>query len=87
MKVKKPNIVSQNPNEVLKKVGAKLVRLRKEKGYTNSDAFTYDHGINRSQYGKYETGGQDMRFSTLIRIINALGLTVEDFFGTGLDRK
>jgi len=30
MKVKKPNFPSQNPKEVLKKMGAKLVKLRKE---------------------------------------------------------
>jgi transcriptional regulator with XRE-family HTH domain len=87
MKVKKPNVVSQNPKDVLRKVGAKLVRLRKERGYTNSDDFAYDNGINRSQYGKYETGIPDIRLSTLIRITNAMGLTVEEFFGSGLDQK
>lgn len=68
-----------------KKVGAKLKRIRKELGYGNSDDFAYDHGINRSQYGKYEAGSQDLRLSTLVRILNAMGLTLEEFFGDGLD--
>ncbi len=87
MKLKKHNSPSQNPKEILKKIGAKLVRLRKERGYTNSDGFSYDQAINRSQYGKYEAGSKDMRLSTLIKVINAMGLTIEDFFGEGLDQK
>jgi len=87
MKVKKANFPSQNPKEVLKKMGAKLVKLRKERGYTNSDDFAYDQGINRSQYGKYEAGSQDIRISTLVKIVNSLGLTIEDFFDEGRDHK
>lgn len=81
---KKAGSVSQDPDEVLKKIGAKMKRLRKEMGYENSDDFSYDNGINRSQYGKYEAGSQDMRVSSLIRAINSLGVTVEEFFGEGL---
>ena len=80
MKVKKANSVNQNPREVLKKVGSKMARVRKENGFTNGDDFAYDKGINRSQYGKYEAGSQDMRLSTLIKTINKLGLTIEEFF-------
>jgi transcriptional regulator with XRE-family HTH domain len=82
---KKTNAVHQDPRNLLKKVGTKLKQRRKELGYENGDDFAYDSGINRSQYGKYEAGSQDMRFSTLIRTVNSLGLTIEEFFSKGLD--
>lgn len=84
-KEKKAKVIKEDPDEILKKVGVKMARIRKELGYKNGDYFAYDKGINRSQYGKYEAGSQDMRFSTLIRTINLLGLTVEEFFSQGLE--
>jgi DNA-binding XRE family transcriptional regulator len=86
MKAKKSNSVEQDPEELVKKVGKKMAQLRKELGYKNSDDFAYDKGVNRSQYGKYEAGSQDMRLTTLLKMINKLGLTIEDFFGRGLDK-
>jgi transcriptional regulator with XRE-family HTH domain len=80
MKAKKANSVNQNPKVVLKSIGSKMVKIRKELGYSNGDDFAYDKGINRSQYGKYEAGSQDMRLSTLVGVVNKLGLTLEEFF-------
>lgn len=77
--------VNQNPKVTLKKIGAKLKRLRKAAGYKNSDDFAYDHNINRSQYGKYEAGAQDMQISSLVKTVNLFGLTLEKFFEEGFD--
>lgn len=77
--------VDQDSEEILKKMGAKMKRLRKDLGYENSDDFAYDNGINRSQYGKYEAGSQDMRVSSLLKAINSLGMTIEEFFSEGLE--
>jgi len=82
---KKANTVHQDSSDLLKKVGSKLKKRRKELGYENGDDFAYDSGINRSQYGKYEAGSQNLRLSTLIRTLNSLGLTIEEFFSTGFD--
>jgi transcriptional regulator with XRE-family HTH domain len=87
MKEPKATTVNQNHDQLLKKIGRKLARKRKELGYKNSDAFAYDKELNRSQYGKYEAGSQNLRFSSLVKIINALGLTMEEFFTEGLDAK
>ncbi len=81
---KKGVLPNENPIEVRKKIAKKLKAKRKELGYGNGDDFAYDSGINRSQYGKYEAGSQDMRLSRLIRTINALGYTLEEFFSEGL---
>lgn len=72
--------IEENSKELQKKIGLKLKKIRKDLGYGNSDAFAYDKGLNRAQYGKYESGSQDMRISSLKKVINAMGLTFEQFF-------
>jgi transcriptional regulator with XRE-family HTH domain len=68
-------------SELLKSIGDRMEYLRKLEGYTNSDIFSYDKGINRSQYGKYEKGNTDIQISTLIRIIHSYkNMTIEKFF-------
>jgi transcriptional regulator with XRE-family HTH domain len=84
MKGKKANLVNQSTKDVLKNIGKRMAKVRKELGYSNGDDFAYDRGINRSQYGKYEAGSQDMRLSTLVKVANKLGLTVEEFFSQGI---
>lgn len=87
MKEPEATRVKQNHDQVLKKIGKKLARIRKELGYRNSDAFAYDKDLNRSQYGKYEAGSENLQFSSLLKIINAMDLTIEEFFREGLDSK
>lgn len=85
MKKKGTNsVVNQDSGELQRKIGLKLKRVRKELGYSNSDLFAYEKGLNRAQYGKYEAGSQDMRLSSLAKIINAMGLTFEEFFENSL---
>lgn len=84
---KKTDAVNQDSAELLKLIGKKLMKRRKELGYKNGDDFAYDSGINRSQYGKYEAGSQDMRLSTLAKTVNSLGLTIEEFFSEGSNSK
>lgn len=68
----------------IKNLGARIKQLRIAKGYTNAEFFAYDHKIYRSQYGKYERG-EDLRFSSLIRIIQIHNLTLHEFFSEGFD--
>lgn len=68
----------------LEKLGKRIKELRVKKGFTNSEFFAYEYKINRSQYGKYERG-EDMRVSSLFKIIEAHGITVEEFF-EGFDK-
>ena len=65
--------------EVYKKIGAKIKALRVEKGYTSYEDFAYENDISRSQFGKYERG-TDMRISSLVKILYALDIDIEDFF-------
>lgn len=68
----------------LKKLGERLKDLRLKAGYTNYEVFAYEKGISRAQYHRYESG-QDIRLSTLFRLIEAHGLTVAEFFQEGFD--
>lgn len=63
----------------LVKIGQKLKELRQKKGYTNYENFAYEHDIPRAQYGRYEKG-QDMRISSLLKVLKALDISPADFF-------
>lgn len=66
----------------MKKLGNRIKQLRISKGYSNYEAFAYEHDIPRSQYGRYERG-HDLRFSSLLKIIKALDISIEEFFSEG----
>ena len=68
----------------MKKIGIRIRELRIAKGYTSYEIFAYEHDISRAQLGRYENG-QDLRMSSLLRVIEALDTTLKDFFGEGFD--
>jgi transcriptional regulator with XRE-family HTH domain len=68
----------------LKKMGERIKQLRVKMGYTSYEYFAYDHNISRAQFGRYEKG-QDLRLSSLIKVINAFGITLPEFFSEGFD--
>lgn len=70
---------TKREEELIQILGDKIRSLRKQKGYSNADIFAYENDIDRSQYGKYERG-MDMTFSSIVRITDALGVTLQDFF-------
>lgn len=67
---------------VLKKLGARIKEIRIKKGYSSYEYFAYEHNISRAQFGRYERG-EDLRFSTLAKIIAAFEMTFEEFFSEG----
>lgn len=72
--------------ETLKKLGKRLKELRIAKGYSSYEYFAYDHNISRAQYGRYEKG-EDLRFSSLIKVISAFGMTMKEFFAEGFEEE
>lgn len=78
-KSKKNDFRPLDSEEVLQKMGKRIRELRIKKGYSNLDIFAYDHGFARAQYGRYENG-EDLRLTTLIRLVNAFEITLEEFF-------
>ena len=63
----------------LKEIGERLRYFRKKAGYTNSEYFAYEHNISRPQYGKYEAGA-NIQLNTLMKILKALNVSLEEFF-------
>ena len=72
--------------EVLKKLGKRIRELRIAKGYSSYEYFAYENDISRSQYGRYEKG-EDLRFSTLAKVVNAFGMTMKEFFEEGFEEE
>jgi transcriptional regulator with XRE-family HTH domain len=68
--------------EGLKKLAARIKQLRVKNGYSSYENFSYEVDISRAQFGRYEKGG-DIRFSSLLKIINGLDMTIEEFFSEG----
>jgi transcriptional regulator with XRE-family HTH domain len=68
----------------LKLLGNRLKEIRLAKGYTNYENFAFEHGIPRAQYGRYEQG-QDLRFSSLLKVLKAMDMSLSEFFSTGFE--
>ncbi len=73
-----------NSEDTLRKLGERIKQLRIEKGYSSYDYFAYEHNISRAQFGRYKKG-QDLRFSSLIKIVNSFGISLHEFFSEGFD--
>lgn len=63
-----------------KKVGERMKELRLKQGYNSYEQFAFANDIGRAQYGKYERGTEDLRISSLYKIIKCHDLSFEEFF-------
>ena len=70
----------------LSNFGDRLKQLRKEKGFSSAEKFAFHHDINRVQYGRYETGESDIRLTTLCKLLKAMDISLEEFFGEGFEK-
>lgn len=68
----------------LQNLGKRLRELRIEKGHKNYENFAFENGLPRAQYGRYEQG-KDLRFSSLVKVLNALDISLKEFFSEGFD--
>ena len=57
----------------------RIKQLRQAKGYTSQETFAYDNDYTLSYYSRLERG-EDLRFSSLVRVSKALGVTLEELF-------
>ncbi|HVA98117.1 MAG TPA: helix-turn-helix transcriptional regulator [Bacteroidia bacterium] len=71
--------ISKEEKLYLKKLGKRFRKYRTKAGHTSSEYFAYENDISRTQYGKYEAGG-NIQFSTLVKILKGLNVTFEEFF-------
>jgi len=76
-------VEQKKPNPDLIKLGNRIKELRIKKGYSSYEIFAYDHGFNRAQFGRYEAGTDDIRYTTIQKIAKAFGMTLNEFFTEG----
>ena len=79
---KKDAVKKVTTNSDILKVARRIRQLRIAQGFTSYEYFAYEHEISRSQMGRYEKG-EDLRISSLLRVIRAFGITPEQFFSKG----
>ena len=72
------------PSDDLKKLGERIRSLRIERGYTSHEIFAYEHNLPRAQYGRYERG-EDLKYSSLLKIVKAFKMTLQEFFSEGFN--
>ena len=75
----KSEYTQEQLQQLLENFASRLRKLRIEKGYSNYEVFAYDNNFSRTQYGRYEKG-QDLRFTSLLRLLRALDISFEEFF-------
>jgi hypothetical protein len=75
---------AENYSGQLKQLGNRIKGLRVDAGYTNYENFAFEHDIPRAQFGRYERG-EDLRYTSLLKICEALDISVKDFFSEGFD--
>ena len=83
-KEKKTQRRKNPPSEEILKLGKRIKQLRIKKGYTSYEYFAYENNFSRTQFGRYEQG-EDLRFSSLVKVVKAFGMTLEEFFSEGFD--
>ena len=77
-KIKTPK---EKPKEVLL-LAERIKQLRKERGYSSQETFAYDNDYTLSYYSRLERG-QDIRFTSLVKVCKALNVDLITFFSKG----
>ncbi|MDO9187602.1 MAG: helix-turn-helix transcriptional regulator [Bacteroidia bacterium] len=83
MKKKLTVTKKQKPTEVLL-LGKRIKQLRQNKGYSSQETFAYDNDYTLSYYSRIERG-EDIRFTSLVKVSKALGVDLEMLFSEGFE--
>ncbi|HEY4324005.1 MAG TPA: XRE family transcriptional regulator [Mucilaginibacter sp.] len=70
--------------DALKKLGNRIKTLRMKAGYHHYEKFAGQHDIGRILLRRAELGG-NVKYNSLLKIIQALGVTPAEFFSDGFD--
>jgi len=71
----------EKPKEVLL-LAERIKQLRKERGYSSQETFAYDNDYTLSYYSRLERG-EDIRFTSLVKVCKALNVDLNTFFSKG----
>lgn len=66
-------------------LGKRIKQLRIAKGYSSQETFAYDNDYTLSYYSRLERG-EDIRFTSLVRVCKALDIDLKTFFCQGFEK-
>ena len=72
-------------DNTLQKVGQRIREIRIQRGFASQEALAEYLNVHRTFVGHLETGRKDFRLSTMIKVAEALGVTLSDLFA-GIER-
>jgi transcriptional regulator with XRE-family HTH domain len=66
--------------EILRRLGLRIREIRIQRGFKSQEEFADYCKLHRTFIGHLETGRKDFRLTTVIRVTEALGITLEEIF-------
>jgi len=63
-----------------KRLGNRIREIRIKRGFKSQEEFADYCKLHRTFIGHLETGGKDFRLTTIIRVAEVLGLTMQELF-------
>lgn len=66
--------------EILKRLGSRIREIRIQRGFKSQEEFADYCKLHRTFVGHLETGRKDFRLTTIIRVAEVLGLTMQELF-------
>ncbi len=79
-----PKTKKKKSKEILM-LAERIKALRKAQGYSSQEIFAYDNDYTLSYYSRLERG-EDIRFTSLIKVCKALDTDLKTFFSNGFDK-
>jgi transcriptional regulator with XRE-family HTH domain len=67
-------------NEILRGLGRRIREIRIQRGFKSQEEFADYCKMHRTFLGHLETGRKDFRLTTIIRVAQALGITLQELF-------
>lgn len=75
---------SKQKSKELLLLAKRIKQLRIAKGYSSQETFAYDNNYTLSYYSRLERG-EDIRFSSLVKVCKALEIDLNTFFSKGFN--
>jgi transcriptional regulator with XRE-family HTH domain len=66
--------------DLFRRLGQRIRELRILRGFTSQEKFADYCGVHRTFMGHLETGRKDFRLTTIIRVSEALGISLSELF-------
>jgi transcriptional regulator with XRE-family HTH domain len=66
--------------EILRRLGQRIREVRLQRGFKSQEEFADYCRLHRTFVGHLETGRKDFRLTTIIRVAELLGVTLEELF-------